>query len=141
MRVYEGRRVRTLMPRDQIPTTVAEELPVAPADQQPLLAKQAAAERWDQGRVRAEVRRYTAPFHPWPREHVANLQLIGNSTLSLGELPPASGHAEVVAQNMHSIRHETPVGGIALVRYVPQLVSATEDRVLSATAEGGVEPV
>jgi ParB family chromosome partitioning protein len=86
LRVYEDRSLRPLILRDQIPTTVAEELLGAPDDQRPRLARQAAAERWDQRRARAEVRGYTAPFHPRLREHVASLrELITHSTLSLGE--------------------------------------------------------
>jgi ParB family chromosome partitioning protein len=86
LRVYEDRSLRTLILRDQIPTTVAEELLTAPDDQRPRLAKQAAAEQWDQRRARAEARGYTAPFHPRLREHVADLrELITHSSLSLGE--------------------------------------------------------
>ena len=86
LRVYEDRSLRPLILRDQIPTTVAEELLAAAPEQRPRLARQAAAEKWDQRRARAEVRGYAAPFHPRLREHVASLrELVTHSTLSLGE--------------------------------------------------------
>jgi hypothetical protein len=65
---------------------VAEELLAATTEQRPQLAKRAAAEHWDQRRARAEVRGYSAAFHPELRQHAADLRaLIANASLSVGE--------------------------------------------------------
>jgi ParB/RepB/Spo0J family partition protein len=86
LRAYEDRSLRPLIMHGQIPRTVAEELLAVAPEQRSRVAKQAAAEHWDQRRARAEARGYTAPFHPRLRENVASLrELMAHATLSLGE--------------------------------------------------------
>ncbi len=107
LRVYEDKSLRNLILRQQLAPTVAEELLVAEPDRRLKLAKQAVAQGWDQKRARAEVRGYTAAFHPQLRQQIHGLrEFVTHSTLSVGERELLHQFAQFVLTTV-----PTPEGG------------------------------